>query len=45
MFEEAWDAYGAMFAGATPVPVADAAAAYVESLEGDATGQVFRVGY
>ena len=35
----------AMFAGATPVPVADAARAYVESIEGSATGQVFRVGY
>ena len=45
VFEEAWDAYGAMFAGATPVPVADAARAYVESIEGDATGQVLRVGY
>ena len=45
VFEEAWDAYGAMFPDATPIPVADAARAYVESLEGDATGQVFRVGY
>ena len=45
VFEEAWNAYGAMFAGATPVPVADAARAYVESIEGGATGQVIRVGY
>ena len=45
VFEEAWDAYGAMFAGATPVPVADVARAYLESIEGTATGQVFRVGY
>jgi NAD(P)-dependent dehydrogenase (short-subunit alcohol dehydrogenase family) len=45
VFEEAWDAYGAMFAGATPVPVADAARAYVESIEGDTTGQVIKVGY
>jgi hypothetical protein len=45
VFEEAWDAYGPMFPGATPIPVADAAAAYVESLEGSATGQVLRVGY
>ena len=45
VFEEAWDAYGSMFPGATPIPVADAAAAYVESIEGSATGQVLRVGY
>lgn len=45
VFEEAWDAYGSMFAGATPVPVADAARAYVESIEGSATGEVIRVGY
>ena len=45
VFEEAWDAYGSMFAGATPIPVADAARAYVESIEGAATGQIFRVGY
>jgi NAD(P)-dependent dehydrogenase (short-subunit alcohol dehydrogenase family) len=45
VFEEAWDAYGSMFAGATPVPVAEAARAYVGSIEGDATGQVIRVGY
>jgi NAD(P)-dependent dehydrogenase (short-subunit alcohol dehydrogenase family) len=45
VFEEAWDAYGSMFPGATPIPVADAAAAYVESIEGAGTGQVIRVGY
>jgi NAD(P)-dependent dehydrogenase (short-subunit alcohol dehydrogenase family) len=45
VFEEAWDAYGSMFAGATPVPVADAARAYVECVEGAGTGQVVRVGY
>jgi NAD(P)-dependent dehydrogenase (short-subunit alcohol dehydrogenase family) len=45
VFEEAWDAYGSMFAGATPIPVADAARAYVESIEGAGTGQVIRVGY
>ena len=45
VFEEAWDAYGAMFAGATPVPVAEVARAYVESIEGARNGQVFRVGY
>ena len=44
VFEEA-DAYGSMFAGATPIPVAEAAQAYVEAIEGDATGQVLRVGY
>ena len=45
VFEEALDAYGPMFPGATPVPVADAARAYVKSIEGAATGQVIRVGY
>jgi NAD(P)-dependent dehydrogenase (short-subunit alcohol dehydrogenase family) len=45
VFEEAWDAYGPMFPGATPIPVADAARAYVKSIEGAATGQVLRVGY
>jgi len=45
VFQEAWDDYGAMFEGFTPVPVADAAHAYVESVEGAATGQVLRVGY
>ena len=45
VFEEAWDAYGPMFPGATPIPVADAALAYVKSIEGTATGQVIRVGY
>ena len=45
VFEEAWDAYGPMFPGATPVPVAEAARAYVQSIEGAATGQVIRVGY
>ena len=45
VFEEAWDAYGPMFPGATPIPVADAARAYVKSIEGAATGQVIRVGY
>ena len=45
VFEEAWDAYGSMFKGATPIPVADAARAYVQSIEGSATGEVIRVGY
>jgi NAD(P)-dependent dehydrogenase (short-subunit alcohol dehydrogenase family) len=45
VFEEAWDAYGPMFPGATPIPVADAARAYVKSIEGAGTGQVIRVGY
>ncbi len=45
VFEEAWEAYGAMFAGVTPVPVAAAAQAYVESIEGSGSGRVMRVGY
>ena len=45
MFAEAWDVYGPLFPGFKPVPVADAASAYVKSIEGALTGQVFRVGY
>ena len=45
VFAEAWDVYGPLFAGFKPVPVADAASAYVKSIEGALTGQVFRVGY
>jgi NAD(P)-dependent dehydrogenase (short-subunit alcohol dehydrogenase family) len=45
VFAEAWDAYGPMFPGATPIPVADAAAAYVASIEGSGSGQVLKVGY
>ncbi len=45
VFEEAWDTYGPMFPGFSPVPVADAARAYVKSIEGAATGQVIRVGH
>jgi NAD(P)-dependent dehydrogenase (short-subunit alcohol dehydrogenase family) len=45
VFEEAWDAYGPMFPGAKPVPVAEAARAYVKSIEGAATGQIIRVGH
>jgi len=43
VFEEAWDAYGPLFPGFKPIPVADAARAYVKSIEGALTGQVFRV--
>jgi NAD(P)-dependent dehydrogenase (short-subunit alcohol dehydrogenase family) len=45
VFAEAWDVYGPLFPGFKPVPVADAASAYVKSIEGALTGQVFRVGY
>jgi NAD(P)-dependent dehydrogenase (short-subunit alcohol dehydrogenase family) len=45
VFEEAWDHYGPLFPGFAPVPIADAARAYVKSLEGPGTGQVIRVGY
>lgn len=45
VFEEAWDAYGEYFPGHKPVPVAEAARAYVKSVHGRQTGQVYRVGY
>jgi NAD(P)-dependent dehydrogenase (short-subunit alcohol dehydrogenase family) len=45
VFEEAWDYYGPLFPGFKPIPVADAARAYVKAIEGPATGQVIRVGY
>jgi NAD(P)-dependent dehydrogenase (short-subunit alcohol dehydrogenase family) len=45
VFEEAWDAYGDYFPGQKPIPVADAARAYVKSVHGHQTGQIFRVGY
>jgi NAD(P)-dependent dehydrogenase (short-subunit alcohol dehydrogenase family) len=45
VFEEALDRYGPLFPGFKPTPVADAARAYVKSVEGAATGQIIRVGY
>ncbi|MFI5981365.1 short chain dehydrogenase [Streptomyces sp. NPDC051555] len=44
VFEESMDVYGDTFAGFDAVPVGRAAAAYVKSIEGHQTGQVFRVG-
>ncbi|CAN5921968.1 short chain dehydrogenase [soil metagenome] len=43
VFEEAWHAYGAYFPGYRPVSTAEAARAYVKSVEGAQTGQVYRV--
>ncbi|MEU3725561.1 short chain dehydrogenase [Streptomyces sp. NPDC031705] len=43
VFTESLDAYGDTFAGFDPVPVARAANAYVKSVEGHRTGEVFRV--
>ncbi|MEU6294606.1 short chain dehydrogenase [Streptomyces erythrochromogenes] len=43
VFEESLDAYGDAFAGFDAVPVARAANAYVKSIEGHRTGQIFRV--
>ena len=40
---EAMDAYGAYFRGFEPVPAARAALAYVKSVEGAQTGQIYRV--
>ncbi|MER5806880.1 short chain dehydrogenase [Streptomyces sp. NPDC002033] len=43
VFTESMDVYGEIFAGFDPVPVARAANAYVKSVEGHRTGQIFRV--
>jgi NAD(P)-dependent dehydrogenase (short-subunit alcohol dehydrogenase family) len=45
MFTESEPAYGPFFPGFPPVPVAEAARAYVKSALGRQTGQVYRVGY
>ena len=45
VFTEAWDAYGPFFPGYPPVPVAEAGRAYLKSVAGRQTGQVYRVGY
>lgn len=45
VFEEAWDAYGDYFPGHRPVPAAEAGRAYVKSVRGQQTGQIYRVGY
>ncbi|GAA2380974.1 short chain dehydrogenase [Nonomuraea africana] len=44
VFTESIDAYGELFAGFEPVPVRQAANAYVRSIEGHQTGQVYEVG-
>ena len=41
VFTEALDAYGAFFPGMKPVPLADVAQAYVRSIEGRQTGQIY----
>jgi NAD(P)-dependent dehydrogenase (short-subunit alcohol dehydrogenase family) len=43
VFTESLEHYGTLFAGIEPVPVRRAANAYVRSIEGGQTGQVFRV--
>ena len=45
VFTESLPVYGPYFPGFAPVGVDDAALAYVKSVEGAQTGQVFRVGY
>jgi NAD(P)-dependent dehydrogenase (short-subunit alcohol dehydrogenase family) len=45
VFTESMAKYGPYFRGYDPVPVAKAALAYSRSVEGIATGQVFKVGY
>jgi len=44
VFTESVDAYGDLFAGFEPVPVRRAANAYVRSIEGHQTGQVYEIG-
>ena len=41
--EESLPAYGPFFAGMEPVPAARVATAYVRSVEGAQTGQIYRV--
>ncbi|MEV6948719.1 short chain dehydrogenase [Streptomyces sp. NPDC051172] len=43
VFEESLDVFGDYFPGFDPVPVSRAAAAYVRSVEGHQTGQIYRV--
>jgi NAD(P)-dependent dehydrogenase (short-subunit alcohol dehydrogenase family) len=43
VFTESMDDYDALFAGFVPVPVRTAALAYVRSIEGRQTGQVYEV--
>jgi NAD(P)-dependent dehydrogenase (short-subunit alcohol dehydrogenase family) len=43
VFIEAMDVYGPYFRGFKPIPVADAALAFVKSVEGAQTGQTYRV--
>lgn len=45
VFEEAWADYGPFFPGYRPLPVTDAARAFVKSVHGAQTGQSYRVGY
>ena len=44
-FVETWEGYAEFFPGFTPVPVADVGRAFVKSICGVQTGQVYRVGY
>lgn len=45
VFEQAWESYGDYFPGYKPVDTAEAARAYVKSVRGKQTGQIYRVGY
>ncbi len=44
-FIETWDGYAEFFPGFVPVPAADAARAFVKSVGGVQSGQVYRVGH
>ncbi|QHX36694.1 short chain dehydrogenase [Spiroplasma sp. BIUS-1] len=43
VFDESMEAYGEYFKGVKPVPVANAAKCFIESIEGDMTGHEFIV--
>ncbi|PWJ54605.1 NAD(P)-dependent dehydrogenase, short-chain alcohol dehydrogenase family [Quadrisphaera granulorum] len=42
---ESWDDYGPFFPGHVPVPAAEVGRAYVRSVDGAQTGQVYKVGF
>jgi NAD(P)-dependent dehydrogenase (short-subunit alcohol dehydrogenase family) len=45
VFEEAWEGYGEFFPGYRPVPAREVGRAFLKSVSGAQTGQVYRVGY
>lgn len=45
VLEESWDAYGSSFPGYKPTPVVEVGRAFLKSVAGAQTGQIYRVGY